>query len=63
MMPIRDITVVRIYELLQSIAKRKTLVRDERKVACAPPARLPLDGIFAFNSAIATQRNCCSSEA
>lgn len=30
-MPIRDITVAHLYDLIQSIAKRKTLSGDERK--------------------------------
>ncbi|MEX3786511.1 hypothetical protein [Paraburkholderia sp. BR14374] len=30
-MPVRDIKVAHVYDLLQSIAERKTLAGDERK--------------------------------
>jgi integrase len=49
-MPVRDIKVAHIYNLMQSIAKRKTLSGDERKVSGAPHIavrlRQHLDAIF-----------------
>lgn len=49
-MPVRDIKVAHVYDLLQSIAKRKTLSGDERKVGGAPHIavrlRQHLDAIF-----------------
>ncbi len=35
-MPVRDIKAAQVYDLLQSIAKRKSLARDERKAVGAP---------------------------
>jgi hypothetical protein len=35
-MPVRDIKVAQVYDLLQSIAKRKTVAGDERKAEGAP---------------------------
>jgi integrase len=49
-MPVRDIKVAHIYDLLQSIAKRKALSGDERKAEGAPHIairlRQHLDAIF-----------------
>jgi integrase len=49
-MPIRDITVAHMYDLLQSIAKRKALAGDERKAEGAPHIairlRQHLDAVF-----------------
>ncbi|MEM5341556.1 tyrosine-type recombinase/integrase [Paraburkholderia azotifigens] len=49
-MPVRDIKVAHVYDLLQSIAKRKTLAGDERKANGAPHVairlRQHLDAIF-----------------
>jgi integrase len=49
-MPIRDITVAHLYDLIQSIAKRKTLSCDERKAEGAPHIairlRQHLDAVF-----------------
>jgi hypothetical protein len=49
-MPVRDIRVAHIYDLLQSIAKRKALSGDERKAEGAPHIairlRQHLDAIF-----------------
>lgn len=49
-MPVREIKVAHIYDLLQSIAKRKTLSGDERKTGGAPHIavrlRQHLDAIF-----------------
>ena len=49
-MPVRDIKVAHVYDLLQSIAKRKTLSGDERKAGGAPHIavrlRQHLDAIF-----------------
>jgi len=49
-MPVRDIKVAHVYDLLQSIAKRKTLAGDERKGEGAPHIairlRQHLDAIF-----------------
>ncbi|WP_118183394.1 tyrosine-type recombinase/integrase [Paraburkholderia phosphatilytica] len=49
-MPIRDITVAHLYDLIQSIAKRKTLSGDERKAEGAPHIairlRQHLDAVF-----------------
>jgi integrase len=49
-MPVRDIKVAHVYDLLQSIAKRKTLSGDERKPGGAPHIavrlRQHLDAIF-----------------
>ncbi|MGF6261082.1 integrase [Paraburkholderia youngii] len=49
-MPIRDITVTHMYDLLQSIAKRKALAGDERKAEGAPHIairlRQHLDAVF-----------------
>jgi integrase len=49
-MPVRDIKVAHIYDLLQSIAKRKTVSGDERKPGGAPHIavrlRQHLDAIF-----------------
>jgi hypothetical protein len=35
-MPVRDIRAAHVYDLLQSIAKRKTLLGDERKAEVLP---------------------------
>ncbi|WP_408242049.1 MULTISPECIES: phage integrase central domain-containing protein [Paraburkholderia] len=49
-MPVRDIKVAHVYDLLQLMAKRKTLSADERKVEGAPHIavrlRQHLDAIF-----------------
>lgn len=49
-MPVRDIKVAHVYDLLRSIAKRKTLSGDERKAGGAPHIavrlRQHLDAIF-----------------
>jgi integrase len=49
-MPVRDIKVAHVYDLLQSIAKRKALAGDERKASGAPHIairlRQHLDAIF-----------------
>ncbi|WP_121308951.1 integrase arm-type DNA-binding domain-containing protein [Paraburkholderia sp. BL17N1] len=48
--PVRDITVAHVYDLMQSIAKRKALAQDERKAEGAPHIairlRQHLDAIF-----------------
>lgn len=49
-MPVRDITVAHVFDLLQPIAKRKTIASDERKADGAPHIairlRQHLDAVF-----------------
>jgi len=69
-MPIRDITVAHLYDLIQSIAKRKTLSGDERKaggvphiaMACSRRLLLSVPGLTTPCTWYSARRNClCSS--
>ena len=56
-MPVRDIKVAHVYDLLQSIAKRKTLSGDERKAGGAPhiAVRLMLTSVRTIEMLLLTQ--------